>query len=74
VQPRAKVVYKPTFPNGRIYIGLDLTNTLTYFGSSNIADQIEADLGPAVCRDLTVRKPVLWSSTIGYRGARWKSN
>ena len=31
--PRTKVVYKVTYPNGRIYIGLDLTNTLTYMGS-----------------------------------------
>jgi hypothetical protein len=28
-----KVIYKITYPNGKIYIGKDLTNTLTYFGS-----------------------------------------
>jgi hypothetical protein len=63
VLPRAKVVYKITYPNGLIYIGLDLTNTLTYMGSSSIADQIAADLGPELCQDFTIRKTILWSST-----------
>jgi len=61
--PREKVVYKLTFPNGRIYIGLDLTNTLTYFGSPSAIEQIRTDLGPEVCADLTIRKTILWSST-----------
>jgi hypothetical protein len=26
-------IYKITYPNGKIYIGKDLTGTLTYFGS-----------------------------------------
>jgi len=30
-----KVIYKITYPNGKIYIGLDLTDTLNYFGSAN---------------------------------------
>jgi hypothetical protein len=63
VQPRAKVVYKITYPNGMIYIGLDLTNTLTYMGSPSVADQIAADLGPERCQDFTIRKTILWSST-----------
>ena len=28
-----KVIYKITYPNGKIYIGLDLTDTIDYFGS-----------------------------------------
>ena len=32
-----KVIYKITYPNGKIYIGKDLTNSLTYFGSVNNA-------------------------------------
>ncbi|MCX7007781.1 MAG: GIY-YIG nuclease family protein, partial [Kiritimatiellaeota bacterium] len=28
-----KVVYKITYPNGKIYIGKDLTDTIGYFGS-----------------------------------------
>ena len=30
-----KVIYKITYPNGKIYIGKDLTNTFRYFGSPN---------------------------------------
>ena len=35
--PTKKVIYKITYPNGKIYIGKDLTNSLTYFGSVNDA-------------------------------------
>src|SRR5829696_6717669 len=27
---RAKAIYKITYPNGKVYIGMDLTGTLTY--------------------------------------------
>lgn len=27
------VIYKITYPNGKIYVGQDVTDTLTYFGS-----------------------------------------
>lgn len=30
-----KVVYKITYPNGKIYIGKDLTDSINYFGSAN---------------------------------------
>jgi hypothetical protein len=30
---KRKQVYKITYPNGKIYVGSDLTGTLTYFGS-----------------------------------------
>ncbi len=30
-----KVVYKITYPNGKIYIGKDLTGSANYFGSAN---------------------------------------
>lgn len=30
-----KVIYKITYPNGKIYVGKDLTGTLNYFGSAN---------------------------------------
>ena len=29
---RRKQPYKITYPNGKIYVGMDLTGTLTYFG------------------------------------------
>jgi hypothetical protein len=28
-----KQVYKVTYPNGKIYVGMDLTGTISYFGS-----------------------------------------
>ncbi len=32
---KLKIVYKITYPNGKIYIGKDLTGTFSYFGSPN---------------------------------------
>ena len=61
--PRRKQVYKITYPNGKIYVGMDLTGTALYFGSSSIKAEIAADLGPEVCRDFTIRKEILFEST-----------
>lgn len=41
---RPKQVYKITYPNGKIYVGSDLTGTLTYFGSPSAQERIAADL------------------------------
>ena len=54
-------VYRITYPNGKIYVGMDLTGTALYFGSPR-KEFIAADLGPAACRDLTIRKEILWES------------
>ena len=32
-----KVVYKITYPNGKIYVGKDLTDSVDYFGSARTA-------------------------------------
>lgn len=58
---RTKVVYRITYPNGKIYIGKDLTGTLTYFGSPN-SRVVEDDFTPEQRRDFTVRKEILWES------------
>lgn len=58
-----KVVYKITYPNGKIYIGKDLTGTLNYFGSAN-SKLIENDFTPEELRDFTIRKQILWESEI----------
>jgi hypothetical protein len=55
---RPKVVYKITYPNGKIYVGMDLTGTMLYFGSPT-AD-IAADFTPEQRRDVTIRKEILW--------------
>jgi hypothetical protein len=56
-----KVVYRITYPNGKIYVGMDLTGTLLYFGSANRA-LVAADFTPEEQRDFTVRKEILWES------------
>ncbi|TPQ29002.1 GIY-YIG nuclease family protein [Methylomonas koyamae] len=58
---RTKVIYKITYPNGKIYIGKDLTGTFTYFGSANGA-LVEKDFTPEQRRILTVTKEILWES------------
>jgi hypothetical protein len=56
-----KVIYKITYPNGKIYIGKDLTNTLNYFGSAN-STLIESDFTKEQLRDFSVRKEIIWES------------
>ncbi|HYT43087.1 MAG TPA: GIY-YIG nuclease family protein [Methylomirabilota bacterium] len=53
-----KVIYKITYPNGKIYIGLDLTDTLNYFGSAN-SQIIEKDFTREQRRDFIIRKEIL---------------
>jgi hypothetical protein len=57
-----KVVYKITYPNGKIYVGLDLTDSIRYFGSPN-AKLIAADFPDRESRrDFAVRREILWES------------
>lgn len=56
-----KVIYKITYPNGKIYVGKDLTDTLNYFGSAD-SRLIEADFSREQMRDFTIRKEILWES------------
>jgi len=56
-----KVIYKITFPNGKIYVGKDLTNTITYFGSVN-SDLVAKDFSEKERRDFTLRKEILFES------------
>ena len=56
-----KVIYKITYPNGKIYIGKDLTNTLNYYGSAN-SRLIAADITEEQMMDFTIRKQILWES------------
>jgi hypothetical protein len=54
-------VYKVTYPNGKVYVGSDMTDTLTYFGSVD-SRLVAEDFTPEQRRDFTVRKQVLWES------------
>jgi hypothetical protein len=61
---RKKQVYKITYPNGKIYVGMDVTGSVTYFGSPSAKVRIAAELGEHV-NDYTARKQILWE--IGHR-------
>jgi hypothetical protein len=56
---RMKAIYKITYPNGKIYVGKDLTGSINYFGSAN-SKLIELDFPQ--CTDLVIRKEILWQS------------
>jgi hypothetical protein len=56
-----KVVYKITYPNGKVYVGQDLTGSISYCGSANSA-LVAADFTREQARDFTVRKEILWES------------
>ena len=56
-----KVIYKITYPNGKIYIGKDLTDSINYFGSAD--DRlIEQHFTRESRRDFIIRKEILWES------------
>ena len=55
------VVYRITYPNGKVYIGQDRTDTLNYYGSAD-SQLIEQDFTREQRRDFTIRKEILWES------------
>src|SRR4051812_19933834 len=56
-----KIIYKITYPNGKIYIGQDVTDSINYFGSASDA-LIAADFTREQRRDFTIRKEIIWES------------
>jgi len=58
-----KVIYKITYPNGKIYIGKDLTDTINYFGSAD-SRLIKKDFTREQRLDFSIRKEILWQSEI----------
>ena len=56
-----KVIYKITYPNGKIYIGKDLTGSINYFCSAN-RSLIAADFTKDQRKDFTIRREILWES------------
>ncbi len=56
-----KVIYKITYPNGKIYIGKDLTGSINYFGSAS-SKLIAEDFTIEERRDMVIRKEILWES------------
>ena len=56
-----KIIYKITYPNGKIYVGKDLTDSINYFGSAS-SHLIEKDFSRDQRRNFTIRKEILWES------------
>jgi len=56
-----KVVYRITWPNGKIYVGMDLTGSIGYFGSVD-HDLVAADFTPDERKDMMIRREILWAS------------
>jgi hypothetical protein len=56
-----KIIYKITYPNGKLYIGKDLTDSINYFGSA-FGKLIETDFTRGQRRDFTIRREILWES------------
>jgi hypothetical protein len=63
-QVRLKVIYMITYPNNKIYVGKDVTDSPNYLGSPSHA-LIAADFSREERRDFTIRKEFLWESAVG---------
>jgi hypothetical protein len=56
-----KVIYRITYPNGKIYVGKDLTGSANYFGSAS-SKLIAEDFTKGELLDFTIRREILWES------------
>lgn len=55
-------IYRITYPNGKIYVGKDLTDTVAYFGSVD-SGLIQADFRPGETDVFTITKEILRGQT-----------
>ncbi|MBH0178067.1 MAG: GIY-YIG nuclease family protein [Nitrospira sp.] len=55
------VIYKITYPNGKIYVGQDRTDDINYFGSPD-STLIAKDFNREQRRRFTVTREILWES------------
>ena len=55
------VVYRITYPNGKIYIGQDRTNSINYFGSAS-DELIARDFTEEQRQSFSVTRDILWQS------------
>lgn len=60
------VIYRITYPNGKIYIGQDRTNSINYFGSAS-SDLIAKDFTHEQRRSFTITRDILWESETASR-------
>ena len=55
------VIYKIRYPNGKIYVGHDRTDSINSFGSAS-SDLIAKDFSREQRRRFTVTREILWES------------
>ena len=55
------IIYKGTYPNGKIYVGQDRTDSINYFGSAS-SDLIAKDFAREQRHRFTVTREILWES------------
>jgi hypothetical protein len=57
-----KVVYRITYPNGKIYVGKDLTDSINYFGSAD-STLIAQDFTREQRQVFSIKREILWESS-----------
>ena len=60
------VIYRITYPNGKIYVGQDRTNSINYFGSAS-SELIARDFTHEQRRSFTITRDILWESKTASR-------
>ncbi len=60
------VIYRITYPNGKIYIGQDRTNSINYFGSAS-SELIAKDFSWEQRQSFTITRDILWESETATR-------
>ena len=60
------IVYRVTYPNGKIYVGQDRTNSINYFGSASDS-LIAKDFTLEQRQSFTVTREILWQSETASR-------
>ena len=55
------VIYKITYPNGKVYVGQDRTDSINYFGSAD-SGLIANDFTREQRRTFTITREILWES------------
>ena len=61
------VIYKIIYPNGKIYLGQDRTDSINYFGSPDNA-LIAKDFNREQRRRFAVTREILWESETSTQG------
>lgn len=58
-----KIIYKIIYPNGKIYVGQDRTDSINYFGSAS-SKLIALDFTREQRRSFTITREIIWESAI----------